>query len=125
MKTLIKQLFLVTILISSHEMSKQIRGFPLTPKGMDLSDHFGTEPVANVYGPKAAVVGILAREGITGEGTPITPINNFRDEINPTAVVSGDLENTSYDATKIIKPEIAGKKAILFANFFNHFSSQI
>jgi hypothetical protein len=93
--------------------------FPLTPKAADLTDHFGTEPVQNVYGPKDYRVVHLAREGVTGEGTPITAITNFGKEINPVQVVSGDLENTSYDASKIIKPEIAGK----IIKFIAHFSS--
>ena len=112
MKTLIKGLTLAIILISTQVLTIQLRGLPITPKAQDLTDHFGSEPVANIYGPKVTVVGRLAREGITGEDTPITPINNFNKEINPVSVVAGDLDNTSYDASKIIKPEIAGKDKI-------------
>ena len=53
------------------------------------------------------------REGITGKDTPITPIQNFNKEINAGQVVSGELDNTSYDASKIIKPIMAGKLIFL------------
>lgn len=95
--------------------------FPPTPKAADLTDHFGTEPAVNIYGPKHASPLLLAREGVTGEHTPITPIRNFSQEINPNNVVAGDLENTSYDASKIIKAHIAGIFIIFYQ--FNLFSS--
>ena len=107
MKMIIKAIAL--IIICSQALGKQIRGFPATPKADDLQDHFGTEPVKNIYGPNSHhVLAHLAREGVTGEGTPITPINNFGKEINPVQVVAGDLDNTSYDASKIIKAPYAG-----------------
>jgi len=77
---------------------------------MDLTDHFGTEPVLNLYGPKTNIVGHVIREGVLGADTPITPIDNFTKEIVPDQVVAGELDNTSYDASKIIKPEIARPK---------------
>ena len=107
MKTIIKTCLLaliITCVMSSRLRSKDL---PITPKAVDLLDHYGTEPAKNVYGPKNAVIGHLAREGLKGEATPITPITNFNKEINPSEVVSGQLENTSFDASKIIKPEIA------------------
>jgi len=88
---------------------------PLTPKAADLSDHFGTDSAQGIYGPKLNAVQRLMREGITGRDTPISPINNFNTEIIPSQVVSGELDNTSYDASKIIKPIIAGN--FLFHNF--------
>lgn len=107
MKMIIKTIAL--IIFCSQVIGKQIRGFPPTPKAADLQDHFGTEPVKNIYGPNSRhITAHLAREGVTGEGTPITAINNFSKEINPTQVVAGDLENTSYDASKIIKAPYAG-----------------
>ncbi len=110
MKVLIKGIALAAIFLLNGANMSRLRGLPATPKAGDLSDHFGTEPVLNIYGPKAVGINRLAREGITGEDTPITPITNFNKEINPSAVVSGDLDNTSYDASKIIKPEIAAPK---------------
>lgn len=83
---------------------------PITPKAVDLDNHFGTAPSENLFGPHHGEVVQLAREGVTDPTTPITPITNFNKEINPTQVVSGDLDNTSYDASKIIKPEIASPK---------------
>ena len=100
MKTLIKQIALFVILVSSYVLADQLRGLPITPKAIDLTDHFGTEPVKNIYGPKAKPPHVdLAREGILGAETPITPILNFEREIIPTQVVAGDLDNTSYDAS--------------------------
>jgi hypothetical protein len=101
---------LLAIVLTSVAMSVRLRGKPgPTPKAADLGDHFGTEPVKNLYGPKAPIIAPnLMREGVTGKDTPITPINNFYKEVNPTSVTSGGLDNTSYDASKIIKPMIAG-----------------
>jgi len=113
MKIVIKTL--LAIVLASFAMSGRLRGKPApTPKAADLGDHFGTEPVKNLYGPKPVVIApSLMREGITGRDTPITPINNFYKEVTPTAVASGELDNTSYDASKIIKPAIAGIYFIL------------
>jgi len=110
MKTIniIKQLTILLIVTCSLTISMRV--FPITPKAGDLTDHFGTEPSRNIYGPKNVHVANVAREGVTGNDTPITPIRNFGAEINPLQVVSGDLDNTSFDASKIIKPEIAGIK---------------
>jgi hypothetical protein len=84
---------------------------PTTPKANDLSDHYGTEPNDNAYGPQSKpAVEFIPREGIKqGAGTPVSVITNFNQEINPLNVVSGNLGNTSYDAGKIIKPKLAGK----------------
>lgn len=98
-------------------MKKQIRGFPLTPKASDLQDHFGTAPEKNNYGPQGPMVVKLAREGVNSDTTPITPISNFNREINPSQVVAGDLDNTSYDASKIIKPETAAPKFNIKSTF--------
>merc|ERR1711957_622232 len=103
---------LLAIVLASFAMSARLRGKPgPTPKAADLGDHFGTEPVKNLYGPKAPIAIVnLMREGITGRDTPITPITNFYKEVNPLQVVNGGLDNTSYDASKIIKPMIAAPK---------------
>ena len=84
-----------------------------TPKAADLDNHFGTDPAHNLYGPKIEQPINLVREGVTGPEVSITPITNFSKEINPAEVVSGDLTNTAYDASKIRKAEIACK------NIFN------
>ena len=100
---------LLLVIFTFCSTIKLNREFPWrTPKASDLQDHFGTEPAAGFYGPKPDIVQVLAREGVTGEGTPINPINNFNKEITPSQVVAGDLLNTSYDASKIIKAPLAG-----------------
>ena len=112
------KLGLLGIFLSSLVVSAKLRGPtdkpPKTPKASDLSDHFGTEPANGIYGPKPIFEQRLMREGITGKDTGITPISNFNQEINPSQVVSGDLVNTSYDASKIIKPMIAGNLRFIF-----------
>lgn len=126
MKVLIKQIAIgVSLMILSGVQSVKLRGLPMTPKAMDLNDHFGLEPAASPYGPQQTGTVKLMREGITGEGTPITPITNFNKEINPAQVVSGDLDNTSYDASKIVKPELASKsnKYKLTLNNLNYINS--
>jgi hypothetical protein len=100
-------LFLIVIAFKSA--LKVNREFPWrTPKSTDLQDNFGTESIANFYGPKNIIVRTLAREGVIGQNTPITTILNFNKEISPSQVVSGDLLNTSYDASRIIKASLAG-----------------
>lgn len=98
---------------------KDPRGFERTPKALDLDDHFGTEAVQNLYGPQArAGVVDLAREYDSVDGVKFTtPITNFAKEIKPTDVVHGDLTNTAYDASKIIKPEYAHPKAEIDSKF--------
>jgi hypothetical protein len=123
MKIVIKTL--LAIVLASFAMSGRLRGKPgPTPKAADLGDHFGTEPVKNLYGPKAPIIAPnLMREGVTGKDTPITPINNFYKEVNPTSVTSGGLDNTSYDASKIIKPMIAGIFYFQYFLFYNEKNS--
>jgi hypothetical protein len=84
---------------------------PSPPAANDLANHFGSEPNANLFGPQNRNLGaLLPREGIIpGQPTPITMITNFNKEINPSQVVSGNLNNSAYDAGKIIKAEIASK----------------
>ena len=106
-------------IISINCQGKTPRGFDRTPKGLDLDDHFGTEAVQNLYGPQSRAVAFdIAREFDSVEGPRgVTPITNFNDEIKPTDVVHGDLLNTAYDASKIIKPEYAHPKAEIDAKF--------
>ena len=118
---IVTKLTLLAIVMASMVMSGRLRGKPgPTPKAADLGDHFGTEPVKNLYGPKPVAAPVnLMREGVTGKDTPITPINNFYKEVTPTSVTSGGLDNTSYDASKIIRPIIAGNlfKYFIFSLF--------
>ena len=119
MKTHFKNIILCTLIaffvnINSLHLSQNNpfqKFLPTTPKASDLTDHFGTEPSDNLYGPDGRnPVEFLPREGIRPGGTtPITIIDNYNKEINPLKVVSGNLLNTSYDASKIIKPRLAGK----------------
>jgi hypothetical protein len=87
---------------------------PTTPKASDLTDHFGTEPSNNLYGPDGRnPIEFLPREGIRPGGTtPISIIDNYNKEIDPLKVVSGNLLNTSYDASQIIKVKLAGDNLI-------------
>lgn len=88
---------------------------PDPPRANDLEDHFGTNPGANLYGPvHPGAVGNrdLMRQGMNS-GIPITPITNFHQEINPHDVVAGNFLNTAPDASKIIKPNLAGKKFLI------------
>lgn len=110
-------LFLVFSIINCQ--GKDPRGFERTPKALDLENHFGTEAVQNLYGPQARVgIPDLAREYDTVDGVKVTtPITNFNKEIKPTDVVHGDLLNTAFDASKIIKPEYAHPKAEIDSKF--------
>jgi hypothetical protein len=102
---------------------KDPRGFERTPKALDLEDHFGTEPVTNQYGPQAragAHTVDLAREFDSVDGSrAFTPITNFSAEIRPNDVVSGHLDNTAYDASKIIKVQLADPKAEINTSFIH------
>ncbi len=96
-------IFLISIQFFAVILSKA------TPKASDISNHFGTDINFDKFGPKAPSVN-LRREGVA-PGVPVTPITNFKAEINPKAVSSGDLDNTAFDASRIVKPEIASPKA--------------
>ena len=100
---------LVVLLLVSLSISNIAALFKATPKALDLNDHFGTETTLGIYGPKPPTGGIsLKRRGAAG-GAPVTPIKNFDRQIIASQVTSGDLQNTSYDASRIIDPEIASK----------------
>ena len=84
---------------------------PITPKATDLDNHYGTIPSENKYGPNTAERIQLTREGLTtGENIKITPITNLEQEIKHNEVVSGNLDNTSYDASKIINAHLTKPK---------------
>lgn len=112
-------LSMIMMISSINTQGQTPRGFPRTPKALDLDDHFGTEPVANVYGPQARLaVADLAREFDSVDGPRFTtPITNLVKELKPEEHVSGDLTNTSFDASKIIRPEIAHPKAEINSTF--------
>ena len=100
---------LCIILISQIFISMIYCGLPSTPKAADLNDHFGTETTTSIYGPRPNPGGLnLMRRGAAG-GAPITAIRNFVEQIPSSGVKSGNLLNTSYDASRIIDPEIASK----------------
>lgn len=109
----------ITILNSISCQGRDGRGFERTPKALDLEDHFGTEAVQNLYGPQAHFnIPDIAREydSVEGPRQP-TPITNLNEEIKPEEHVHGDLNNTAYDASRIIKPEYAHPKAEIDTNF--------
>jgi len=116
---------LTTIILLSHIncQGKDPRGFERTPKALDLEDHFGTEPVKNLYGPQARAGSHtvdLAREFDSVDGSrAFTPITNFSSEIKPNEVVAGHLDNTAYDASKIIKVELADPKAEINTSYIH------
>jgi len=90
-------------------------GLPAPPRANDLTDHFGSNPSANLYGPVPPVLGVggdLMRQGMNS-GIPLTPIKNFAQEVVPADVVAGNFLNTAPDASKIIKPNLAGKLIII------------
>lgn len=105
----IRTLLVVSVVLINCIFAKNAK-LPSPPRANDLSDHFGTNPSANQYGPRPATLqpGTLQRRGVN-ENPSITPIKNFDQEIDPKEVVSGDLTNTSPDASKIFKPDYAGK----------------
>jgi len=113
MKIVFSIISVFLLLTAINCQGKDPRGFPRTPKALDLDDHFGTEAVQNLYGPQArSYIPDVAREFDTVDGPKwTTPIKNFAKEINPSEVNSGDLLNTAYDASRIIKPEYAHAKA--------------
>ena len=107
-----KAILFITLVVVTQSLNQNLPPLlPVTPKGYDLENHFGTEPVENIFGPKPLIGHQLARRGVE-IGTAITPIRNFEREINPAFVVSGDLDNTAYDASRMIKAQIASNKLI-------------
>lgn len=87
-----------------------------TPQAENLSNHYGTDVNSNKYGPNHSTGVNLRREGVS-PGKPVSPITNFEKEITPARVASGDLDNTAFDATKIVKPHLAHPKAEILTTF--------
>jgi len=121
MKIIILTITCLLLLTNINCQGKDPRGFIRTPKAYDLDDHFGTEPASDLYGPPAHVATqqpSIAREYDSVDGPKYAlPIKNFSSEIKPEDVVHGDLTNTAYDATKIIKVPYANPKAEIDSEF--------
>lgn len=118
------KILLITIGLFSTYNSQGINnlGIPRTPKAYDLENHFGHEPVGSLYGPNAdpnAIKADLAREYPTIEKYKHTTTISNLHELNPNQVTSGELNNTAYDASKIISPDIAVPKAKIDSVFYH------
>ena len=96
-------LFLISVQIISLATCK------VTPKAGDLENHYGTDLSQNKYGPNAPQGVNLRREGIL-PGVPVPPIVNYNQEIKHNEVRSGDFDNTAFDASRIVKADIAAPK---------------
>jgi hypothetical protein len=121
MKIIILSTICLLLLTNINCQGKDPRGFIRTPKAYDLDDHFGTEPASDFYGPGAHAdtkEPSIAREYDSVDGPKYSlPIKNFSQEIKQEDVVHGDLTNTAYDATKIIKVPYANPKAEIDTEF--------
>jgi len=93
---------------------------PSPPKGENLMNHFGTKPSQKMFGPAAFTKGmnIVRRGRIAGED--ILPIENIDEEILPEELTSGSLDNTSRDATKIVRPAHADPKVHISTNLVHN-----
>ena len=112
-------LLFISLISFSLSQGSTPRGFPATPKALDLDNHFGSEPVQNKYGPQAHVNQPIdiAREYDTVDGIrSTTPIRNLH-TLNPKEIIHGNLDNTAYDASLIITPEYASPKAKINTTF--------
>jgi hypothetical protein len=96
-------LFLISVQIISLASSKA------TPKAGDLENHYGTDLSQNKFGPNAPQGVNLRREGVA-PGVPVSPILNYHVEIKNNEVRSGDLDNTAFDASRIVNAHIAAPK---------------
>jgi hypothetical protein len=101
---------LVLVLAIAHTQ------LPEPPKAANLRNHFGTKPSHKMFGPAAFTKGMnIVRRGRL-QGEDILPIENIDEEILPEELTSGTLDNTSRDATKIIRPEVANPKVHINTN---------
>lgn len=75
-----------------------------------MNNHYGTDSTHNRYGPNPIPGDNLRREGIS-PGVAVTPISNYDKEVYQLKVASGNLGNTSHDASGIIKAPLAKPKA--------------
>ncbi len=113
-------LFLYCFQISLQKHGYDPKGMPFTPKALDLEDHFGTNPANNFYGPQSYLkIMDIPREFDSVDGNHlITPISNL-DILNKDEIIHGDLNNTAYDASRIITPQYAVPKAEIKAKFIH------
>ena len=101
---------LVLVLALTHTQ------LPEPPKAANLRNHFGTKPSHKMFGPAAFTKGMnIVRRGRL-QGEDVLPIENIDEEILPEELTSGTLDNTSRDATKIIRPEVATPKVFINTN---------
>lgn len=81
----------------------------LTPKAKGLSNHHGTNPQKNLYGPEREIkvprVGGNSKEDLMG-----------LEVINSENWIAGKIGNVSHDAKKIISPQIAQPKVEINMN---------
>lgn len=117
MKTLVCFLILNFVLCYSITNSKAL---PTTPKANDLENHYGTKPGDNAFGPKANLKGLNLKRAGHKQGEPISPIENFNEEIVPKFISSGSLDNTSADASKIINAPITNPKVEIHTNLVHN-----
>ena len=97
----------------THNQGLTNRGIAYTPKAQDLENHYGSLPQDNLYGPNTYKKSDIAREfSSVNHLKVVTPITNLN-SINQKDVVNGSLDNTAYDASKIITPILSNPKAII------------
>jgi hypothetical protein len=108
-------IFLILNLVLVLALTKHIN-LPSPPTADNLRNHFGTNPSSKMFGPAAFTKGmnIVRRGRLVGED--ILPIENIDEEILPEELTSGSLDNTSRDATKIIRPAHADPKVHINTN---------
>jgi hypothetical protein len=95
----------------------------LTPRGVDLKNHYGAPGIGSPYGPQTDPYANIVEknpESFTPmrfdgkkkieEATQFRPYPGYENLLNPHQLKSGDMTNIAPSATKIIKPEIAGPK---------------
>lgn len=120
MKIIKSLVIIVLVVISKQKQGPTPRGFLFTPKAVDLEDHFGTIPADNLYGPHPNRILDIPREFDTVDGNRlITPISNLN-ELDVNTILHGDLNNTAYDASRIIKPEYAVPKVQIDSTYIHN-----
>ena len=118
---IIKSLVILAIVsITIQKQGPTPKGFLFTPKAIDLEDHFGTIPADNLYGPHQNKILDIPREFDSVDGNRlITPISNLN-ELNVGTILHGDLNNTAYDASRIITPEYAVPKVHIDGTYIHN-----
>lgn len=103
----------------NNQIKLKTNQLPVTPKANDLNNHYGTKPQEELYGPKANLKGLNLKRAGHSQGEPISPISNFNEELDPEFIASGDLSNTSADASLIIKAPIVKPKVIIHSKLIH------